>query len=127
MDRISRWLAVGVGVGSVALGGVALVRPAQVGRALGLETSSRGGLQLSRVLAVRDVVLGLNILAAGRDPEKLRRGIAFRMAAELSDLVMLTVGRKRVVQPRGRWLALTVFPVVAFEAWVYRRLGAWRR
>lgn len=118
LTKLSARLA---GVGSVALGGLVLVRPVQFGKLLGVDTSKQAGKVLTYGLAVRDIAIGIYILRA-KDTKGLRRAITVRMLGEISDTLMTAFGRGVIRQPAGRKLALGIPPLIAVEYFLIRKL-----
>ncbi len=107
------------GLGSMGLGGLVLVRPAQLGSLLGIDTKKQAGLALTLGLAVRDIAIGVYILCA-RDNRALRQGLLFRLLAETSDFLMTGLGRGIIRQPAGRKIALSIPPLLLSE-WLIRQ------
>jgi len=109
--RIAGW-------GSVGLGGVVLVRPKQLGKVLGIDTTKGAGMALTFALAVRDMAIGLYLVRA-KDTKGLRQGLLYRMLAETSDTLMTGLGRGVIRQPAARKIALTIPPLILIE-WLIR-------
>jgi hypothetical protein len=107
------------GWGSVGLGGLVLVRPKQLGKVLGIDTTKGAGMALTFALAVRDMAIGLYLVRA-KDTKGLRQGLLYRMVAETSDTLMTGLGRGVIRQPAGRKLAMTIPPLILIE-WLIRQ------
>jgi hypothetical protein len=88
MIRQARLCSVGLAAGRVAIGVVALLRPALVARPWvgGTHASAPGGVVLGRAVGGRDVALGAGALfAAWRGDERALRGLT--LAGAFCDLV----------------------------------------
>lgn len=118
MANLAKIAARLAGWGSVLLGGVVLLRPKQLGKALGIDTTKDAGMALTFALAFRDIAIGL-YLALAIDIKGLRQGLLYRMMAETSDTLMTGLGRGVIRQPAGRKIALTIPPLILIE-WLIR-------
>lgn len=109
------------GWSSAALGGAVLVRPKQLGRALGIDTKKRAGMALTFALAFRDLAIGLYIIRA-KDVNGLRQGLLYRMLGEVSDTLMTGLGWGVIRQPAGRKLSLGIPPLLVVEWFIRHNL-----
>lgn len=122
MAKLMKLAARMMGWSSIALGGVVLVRPKQLGKLLALDTEKQAGLAMTFALAIRDFLVGLYIVRA-KDTKTLKRGVMLRLLCEMSDLMTFTFGKGFVLQPQGRKIILlTIPPIVAVEVFVRQSL-----
>jgi hypothetical protein len=71
--------------GRIAIGAGMMLAPARSLEALGFQRPNRSTITVGRIAGVRDIVLGLHLAEASRDPDRLRRAHLFCAAADAGD------------------------------------------
>lgn len=118
----------GVGVVSVGLAAVGLVRPRELAAVAGVRTAADDASLpvLVRLNAARQGVLGLAILT--RTPVDVGRSSGLFLPLTALDAVAVLLGvRSRVLAPRSAAMALTVLAVNAGVQRAVAQPSRWRR
>ena len=111
-----------IGWGSVLLGSLALLLPSRLGPLLGIDSQKGPGLGLTRLLAFRDLLIGLYLLKAN-NKQALQRGITLRMLSETADFFMTMFGKGIINQPSARKIGFTIPFIILIEIFVRNRLS----
>src|SRR5919202_1290755 len=114
----ARDLVVGLGAGRIAIGVVSLLAPGLVGRAMvGPDGDSGGARLFLRVVAARDLALGIGVLAALDRNVPVRGWLRASAVVDGLDAAGSLLARHR--------LRTTVFPAAAAAATAGALLSGW--
>jgi hypothetical protein len=124
IDPLARQTVLAIAGGRIAIGvgAVFVTRPAL--KALGFAEVDAAGTALGRIAGVRDVALGLLVLAARDDRKALRIAALAGAAVDASDAVTFGVAAKNPVARRAGLLGIVSGSTAALTGtWAWRRLG----